>query len=138
MELTMGRANRLRAFLTRFEGAPVVWGESDCSAAPALWWSEETGRKIDLPEYASRDEAHAIIEQMGGLLAVWDDIAAQVGGMERIGEPEIGDVGIIETRLHGQIGGILGAGRILIIRKDNGSWHPFGPVRQFLRVYETP
>lgn len=134
----MSRAARLQAFLTRFEGVPVVWGESDCSAAPALWWNEETGRKVELPAYSSREEAHAIIRRRGGLDAVWDDIAAQAGACQRYGDPEVGDVAIIDTRLHGQIGGICGAGRILIIRKDNGGWHPFGPVRQFVRVYATP
>lgn len=134
----MSRAARLQAFLARFEGVPVAWGQSDCSAAPALWWSEETGKEVELPAYSSRDEAHAIIKRMGGLDAVWDDIAAQAGAMERYGDPEVGDVAIIDTRKYGLIGGICGAGRILIIRKDNGSWHPFGPVRQFVKVYATP
>lgn len=134
----MSRAARLQAFLERFDGAPAVWGKNDCSAAPALWWSEETGKKVELPAYSSRDEAHAIIERMGGLDAVWDDIAARAGAMERFGDPEVGDVAIIDTRKYGLIGGICGAGRILIIRKDNGHWHPFGPVRQFVKVYATP
>lgn len=138
----MSRADRLRVFLSRLEGKPVVWGRDDCSAAPALWWSEETGIPVRLPVYSSKEEADAIRNRMGGLSEAWQQVADQVGAVERFwtlqSPPEVGDVGIVRTRLYGEIGGICGAGGILIVRKDNGGWHPFGPVREYVKVFATP
>lgn len=136
MDLT--RAQRLQAFLARLEGKPVVWGKDDCSATPALWVAEETGLRVDYPAYSTEAEALALKANAGGLVPIWNDRLSRIGIYERIGEPELGDVAVVETRLYGQLGGIVAQARILIIRKDNGGWHPFGPVRRFAKVWALP
>lgn len=130
----MTRAERLRAFAERMDGQVVVWGESDCTAAPAQWLRGE-GHPIELPAYGSREEAQAIVTQYGSLADSWD---ALVGLPHRVGEPHVGDVAVIETRRYGQIGGICAAGNILLIRTDAGSWNWFGPVRSFVQVWALP
>lgn len=134
----MSRADRLRAFLDELQGKPVEWGASDCSAAPARWVEREAGVCLGLPAYRSREEAHALIAAAGGLDRLWSDRLEAAGIFERIGEPELGDVAVIDTRRYGQIGGICAAGGILLIRKDageTGGWKPFGPVRRFVKVW---
>lgn len=134
----MSRADRLRAFLDELQSKPVEWGVSDCSAAPARWVEHETGVCLGLPSYRSREEAHALIAAVGGLDRLWSEYLAPAGLFERIGAPELGDVAVVDTRRYGQIGGICAAGGILLIRKDageTGGWKPFGPVRQFVKVW---
>lgn len=129
----MSRSDRLTAFLERFPREPV-WGEDECTAAPGQWVREE-GHVFTLPAYRNRAEAQAIIARHGSLAATWD---ALLGLPHRIGEPELGDVAVIDTRRYGQIGGICALGRILIIRRDSGGWAWFGPVRAFVNVWAVP
>lgn len=133
------RIERLRAFLERYQGKPVTWGIDDCSACPALWVAEETGWKVDYPSYSSEAEGLALKARHGGLVPIWDE---RIGEhlVERFDDPQPGDVGIIDTRLWGQIGGIILAGGIIALRKETpdklkGGWHPFGPVRRFEKVW---
>lgn len=134
----MSRADRLTAFVERFKEKPAAWGEDDCSAAPARWVAEETGRVVDYPVYSSEAEALALKQEAGGLAPIWEDRLGRVGMFERFDEPRLGDVAIVDTRLYGEIGGIVAHGRVVLIRKDSGGWHPFGPVRQFVKVWAMP
>lgn len=129
----MSRADRLTAFLERFTHEPV-WGVDECTAAPAQWVREE-GHAFELPVYGNREEAQAIVDRYGSLAATWD---ALLGLPLRAGDPELGDVAVIDTRRYGQIGGICALGRILIIRRDAGGWAWFGPVRAFVNVWALP
>lgn len=138
MGMTEGRALRLQAFLEEVGCGPVRWGVDDCSAAPVAWLNRESGLNIRLPRYDSREAAHEIIAKHGDLAGVWDAIGITHQLSTRYGEPELGDVAVIETRRFGQIGGILGAGRVLMLRKDCGGWHAFGPVRSFVKVFQAP
>jgi hypothetical protein len=127
----MTRSERLAAFTKRFSDAPI-WGVDECTAGPAQWVREE-GHQFDLPAYSSRAEAQAIIARYGSLAETWD---ALLGLPERCGDPELGDVAVIE--LFGQIGGICANGRIMILRNEAGGWSWFGPVRRFVKIWAVP
>lgn len=99
-------AERLQSFLQEAESMPLVWGESDCSKWPARWVETARGVKVPLPSWSSRDEAHALIATAGSLVALWDDALAAAGIYEA-GVPHAGDVGIIDSHLAGQCGGIF-------------------------------
>lgn len=129
----MTRAERLTAFLKRFPHEPV-WGVDECTAGPAQWVREE-GHDIALPTYRSREEANAIIAQYGSLAATWSALS---GLSERYGEPEFGDVAVVDTRRYGQIGGICANARYLIVRREEGGWSWMGPVRTFVKVWAVP
>lgn len=129
-------ADQLAAFLERHEGSGVVWGDTDCSAMPHKWLAT-LGFDVELPVYHSREEAHAIVEEHGSLVATWDWCLSlsREPPVERAGSPMLGDIAVIDTRLYRQIGGILAAGNILIVRKDDGHFQWFGPVRRFEKVW---
>lgn len=127
----------LRAFAEAISAEPLQWGWNDCSAVP--WrWLRANGVDVELPLYASRDQAHGIIDRHGDLVATWDAVLR--GRLRaRFGEPQPGDIAVIGTRLYGQIGGIVASGSILLIRTDdgrgNGGFRWFGPVRRFVKVW---
>lgn len=98
---------RLFAFLQQFDGKDVEWGRDDCSAICAAW-ARECGHDVSIPSYSSREEAHGLIRDAGGLVALWDGIAASAGICERFDEPQLGDVGIIPTDRFGPVGVIFG------------------------------
>lgn len=136
MEISL--TDRLNAFLSLYEGKPVTWGVDDCSACPALWVREATGRRVDYPTYRTEGEALALKHANGGLVPIWSDRLGRIGIFERFTDPACGDVAIIETRLWGEIGGIVLSGGVMAIRKHGpdgvGGWHPLRP-RQFARVW---
>lgn len=125
-------ASDLAAFLEEINGAPVIWGKTDCSATPATWL-RRLGYEIEMPTYRSRAEAEAIIARHGDLVATWDHyIGNRVG--ERYGDPQTGDIAVIDTRLYRQIGGIVAVGNVLVVRKDDGGMQWF-PARRFAKVW---
>lgn len=127
-------SDELRVFLEEENGKPSVWGRSDCSATPCMWL-RRLGHDVRLPAYSSKDEARAIVARHGSLVAAWDHFLAGTEIGERIGDPVLGDIAVIDTRLHGQIGGILAQGGILAIRRDEGGFAWFGPARRFEKVW---
>lgn len=129
-------AESLRAFLEEIAAEPVTWGRNDCTATP--WrWVQRHGVTGALPAYASREAAHAIIARHGSLVATWDHYLD--GQLDpRWDAPQPGDVAVIDTALHGQIGGILASGSIMVIRRDDGGFQWFGPVRRFAKVWAVP
>lgn len=127
-------AEKLAIFLRAIADEPVEWGRNDCSAAPQRWLVEN-GIAADLPFYNSRDEAHAIIAHHGSLVATWDWCLRKDPLPTRYDAPRLGDIAVVNTRLYGQIGGIVAEGGILVIRKDDGGFHWFGPVRRFEKVW---
>lgn len=100
-------ADRLNAFILESGSRPVVWGESDCTAWPRRWVETVRGRRIALPPWSSREEAHALIAKAGSLEALWSPALSRFGLVENFMAPECGDVGIIETRIAGQVGVIF-------------------------------
>lgn len=129
----MTRADRLMTFLTRLNDQPVIWGETDCSSAPALWVAEEKQvLHIPLPKWSSRDEAHALIAKGGGLVNLWDEALSGIL-FERSGNPQIGDVGIIDTRVHGPMGVICFEYQAIRRHEERG-WAWITP-RDYLKVW---
>lgn len=124
----------LSEFIASLADKPVIWGETDCSATPHRWLMAN-GISAELPVYKSRDEAHAIIASRGSLVNVWDWCLRSTEIQERYGDPVLGDIAIVDTRIYGQIGGIVAKGGILAIRRDDGAFHWFGPVRKFVKVW---
>ncbi|HEX5935811.1 MAG TPA: hypothetical protein VFY63_16755 [Pseudorhizobium sp.] len=86
---------------------PMVWGESDCTAWARSWVEGIHGRRMNLPEWSSREDATAFITKAGSLDALWSPALDEYGLRERYGEPQPGDIGIIMTHVAPQIGGIF-------------------------------
>lgn len=129
------RAALLRDFVAAAEGAPLVWGESDCSTWAAQWVRLLTGHSIGLPAYASRAEAHALIAAAGGLVPLWRRALAPIGAME-VTVPELGDVAVCATRRHGEIGLVMAHGGIGYWRTEQGA-AAFSP-RRLAAVWRLP
>lgn len=123
-------ALRLAAFLEAREGKSVQWGVDDCTAVAAQWLGDN-GVSVQLPLYHSQEEAHAIIEAAGGLVALWDRYLGDVS--VRFDEPRLGDIGIIDTRRFGPIGVIVGKGGICCWRKEGGFF--WIAPRNYLKVW---
>lgn len=113
------RGDRLRAIAEDLKGRPCEWGVDDCSMLPARWVAEETGKTFDWPDYSSKEEAVEQIEAWGGLINIWDHVAAQLGLKMRVGVPEIGDVGVVQT-VQGPVGGIWLPGQVIMRRAEMG------------------
>ncbi|HEV7436858.1 MAG TPA: hypothetical protein VGO22_18640 [Pseudorhizobium sp.] len=96
---------QLKAYLAKTVDAPMVWGESDCTMWPARWIEQARGVTLTIPKWESREKAHALMENAGSLVALWDQVLD--GHLFETGAPEAGDVGVIESHLHGEAGGIF-------------------------------
>ncbi|KKX28222.1 hypothetical protein [Rhizobium sp. LC145] len=83
------------------------WGVDDCSPWADEWQAMFTGeRVIPEPDWHSWEEAEAKISAAGSLCALWEE--ALIGELLwETGAPEFGDVGIINTRIAGQVSGIF-------------------------------
>lgn len=92
-------------FANQWRDVPVTWGNDDCSMWPASWIYSR-GYQLDIPEYSSEGEAKAIIESYGGLASVWSQIAKSAN-IPATREPREGDVGIMRTRVLGDVGCIF-------------------------------
>jgi len=112
-------SERLRAFIVDAQESESVWGVSDCSQWPAAWVEQVHGRKIKLPRWRSRDEAHRLIAKAGSLERLWSGALADFRLFET-GRPQLGDVGIIETSRYGQVGGIFVHGEYFAWRAETG------------------
>lgn len=114
------RGRRLEAFCEAMDGKPVTYGIDDCSTWPAQWAVNETGCDLDWPEYSSREEAQALIDEAGGLAPLWD--AAIGSRFEECHEeyPPVGSIGIIRTRLFGEVGVIFVFAGVVCWRHETG------------------
>lgn len=109
----------LRAFIAEAQKSESVWGISDCSTWAAAWVEQVHGRKIRLPRWRSRDEAHRLISKAGTLERLWSDALADFRLFET-GCPQLGDLGVIETGRYGQVGGIFLHGDYFAWRAETG------------------
>lgn len=105
--MTTDLAARALAYAEASMDEPTVWGESDCTAWARRWVEGVHGRRMDLPKWSSREEALAYIAEAGSLEALWSPAIENYGLRERYSDPQAGDVGIIQTHLFPQIGGIF-------------------------------
>lgn len=86
----------LRLSVARHFGGRFVWGRSDCVTAAAGVLAE-TGRPVPAPcSWASEAEALAELRARGGLEATLDKALTAAGWSRFCGEPQAGDVGIVE------------------------------------------
>jgi hypothetical protein len=127
------RGDRLRAMAEELKCKPCEWGVDDCSMLPARWVSEMTGKTFDWPDYSTKEEAHEQIEAWGGLVNIWNHIAAQLGLKVRVGVPQIGDVGVIQTA-QGPVGGIFLLGQTIMRRAEKGTRTHYVPNITMRRV----
>lgn len=111
----------LQAHIEAVIDKPATWGVDDCSPWCGSWVEKAIGQRVIEPDWHSWEEAQAKIRAAGSLCALWDDALAcsplsPVWG----GAPAFGDVGIVETRVAGQVSGIfLDHGRF-VWRVKNG------------------
>lgn len=109
------------AYGARFVDVPVTWGRDDCSMFAAQWAADQIGRDLLFPSFDGEDEGRAMIARHGGLVGVWDEVA-RANGLSRVqGAIQSGDVGVIHTFAHGDVGCIfLKYGAMAMIRADHG------------------
>lgn len=97
---------------------PVVWGQNDCTAYCVAWIKHAYGVDFSLPQYASRKEAQQHIAKAGSLAELWNEQILKHGGYE-VFEPQEGDVGVVNTSDHGQVG-VIFTGRGAMLWKGDG------------------
>lgn len=113
------RGELLRVYVDAVKGKPIEWSVDDCSPWAAQWAANITGKEFDWPAYSSREEAIEVTARGGGLVRMWERTAAIAGLRERIADPVLGDVGIIDTSF-GPVGGIFATGRTFCWRAERG------------------
>lgn len=126
----MTRAELLEEFITSAT-EPTVWGVSDCTMWAAEWVCLVSGRDLVTAAYSSEEEARALIKRRGGLLKIWDVALADAGFFESH-DPQVGDVGLVETRLSGPVGVIFTSGGLALRRKHDGGVWTFSTARRAL------
>lgn len=134
------RAERLRAWVKRFEGVPVTFGSDDCSAWVARWVEDETGWAIPRPEYDSEDAAHALIaSERGGLLRIWKTLARDAGLQRHYSDDpgDLGDVGLIDTS-RGPVGGIWANNGVFCWRHERGVRMIAPRMHTIIATWELP
>ncbi|MFP1634081.1 DUF6950 family protein [Zhengella sp. ZM62] len=109
------------AYGERFTDVPVTWGLDDCSMFAAQWAADRLGREFVFPSYEGEDEGRALIASYGGLVPVWDAVA-EANGLSRVHGPvRAGDIGVIHTFAHGDVGCIfMKYGTMVMIRATTG------------------
>lgn len=97
----------LKEHIASVEGKEAIFGVDDCSPWADQWQSKFTGERVVAePSWQSWEDVQQMISERGSLCALWED--ALVGKpLWETGVPEFGDVGIIDTRVAGQVSGIF-------------------------------
>ncbi|RKE84598.1 hypothetical protein [Rhizobium sp. AG855] len=125
----------LKPYLDAAADQPMVWGESDCTMWVARWIELVRGERLHMPQWKSRDEAHALIAAAGSLLSLWDDVLARAGIFET-GQTEAGDIGVILTHQYGQCGGIFLDGGYFAWRAEPAGYRMLHPrARTILKAW---
>jgi hypothetical protein len=128
-------------FIEERSREPVVWGVSDCSAWAAAWVEHLTGHRMQLPKWASHDEAHDLIASYGSLSSLWSEVIDEDDYcplQDGHGEPSVGDVGIIMTHLCGEVGGIFLNHRNFVWRVDQGGYRLIRPRMRSIVKFWRP
>jgi|GEM_PF-1653821 len=85
----------------------AVFGVDDCTPWVDAWQAKFTGaRFMAKPDWSSWEEAKAKIDAAGSLCALWEEALFGTSFTETY-QPSFGDVGIVETRITGQVSGIF-------------------------------
>lgn len=115
----MTRSDLLRDYLAS-STQPVQWGVDDCTMWAARWVRIVSGRDVATHSYGSEAEARSLIVRLGGLPSIWSDA---LEGFAECFHPQLGDVGLVDTRLAGPVGVIFAAGGLALRRRiDGGVW----------------
>lgn len=107
MNLREDLAGRAHAYAEAAFEQPTIWGESDCTAWTRSWVESVHGRRMRLPKWSSREQALKYIEEAGSLADLWAGQIEVYGLFEQHYDPQPGDIGVINTHVAGQIGGIF-------------------------------
>ena len=118
--MEIDRATNLQAYVDAVAGKPVAYGVDDCTMWSARWVERVTGFPVPTRPYRSKSEALALIAAAGGLVNIWTDALDAIGIFERYDMPRLGDVGIIDTHLFGQVGVIVADGGFVLWRATEG------------------
>lgn len=108
---------KLEDFINAYNEKDVVWGEDDCTAWAAKWVEIATGNQIELPPYQTQEQAHEIINEAGGLVEL---VNQYLGFLYEYGEPELGDIAVIETARSGLVTVIMLQNFAAVWRGDTG------------------
>lgn len=109
----------LRAHVASVQDTPCQWGHDDCSAWVADWVRKARGSHTAAPAYSTKDDAYSLISAAGGLLTLWERMAAAFGCFEAR-YPEFGDVGLIRTARFGPVGVIFTTDGVALWRAEVG------------------
>lgn len=108
---------KLEDFINAYNEKDVVWGEDDCTAWAAKWVEIATSKRIELPPYQTQEQAHEIINEAGGLVEL---VNQYLGFSYKYGEPELGDIAVIETARSGLVTVIMLQNFAAVWRGDTG------------------
>lgn len=132
----MTREQQLQAFVEAVEGKPVEWGVDDCTSWCAAWVRDLTGRDVPFSAfYATLDEAHALIDEAGGLDVLWTEALAQADIFSTPYPPQLGDVGIVNTSRFGNVGVIFAQDGIALWRAEAGTGLLRPRARDIVKVW---
>jgi hypothetical protein len=118
------RAERLRKYLARFDGAPMQRAD-ECCGFVAGWITSETGAYVRWPRYDSALAVARLLARGGGLVAMADLEMGRIG-LSRTAAPALGDVGAVELAA-GPTVVIFAAGGIAYLRNAGGGVVGFKP-----------
>jgi len=85
--------------------------------------------------YSTDEEAHAFIEDAGGLVALFDDYLGRVGIVRRLGDPQMGDIGVLF--IGGHTAGGLFTGERWALVAERGLVFTVAPDRAVQAVWEV-
>lgn len=74
----MSRADRLQAYIDAAAVAPEL-GADDCWPWVGGWIGRETGVALQMPAYRTRDEARALLERLGNMVAFAGELVRPAG-----------------------------------------------------------
>lgn len=98
----------LDRFLEEMAATPQAFGYWDCAMTLANWVRVRTGRDpatVLRGSYASDREWRRIVAEAGGLVALVDGLAA-TAGLSRVSDALAGDIAVVATAAHAEVGGI--------------------------------
>lgn len=131
--------HELGAFLDAAAARRFAWGQFDCALFVADWISTRTGidGAADLRgRYATRAECTAVLDSLGGLIAVVDERAMRCGmRFQKTAEVAPGDIGIVT--MAEEVDGVRSPGTFAAIYVGEGRWATLG-VRGLLIAPARP
>lgn len=120
-------------FLSRYAAHPFTWGVDDCCLFLADWWQAQTGAADPAAHlrgrYSTKEECHALLSRLGGLICVVSDVASKAGA-RRTRRVEDGVIALLITPI-GLVGAIR-TGRYWAVRNEQVGFLSYGrPVRMW-------